>query len=81
MYSVLVDDGYGATGDAAALFGVETLSICSARQTALERVNNPAAFKRKARVGVRQLPPDELKAYNREKARKYRERRALAADF
>lgn len=79
VYSLIVDDGYGATGDAAELFGVSTLSICSARETALERINNPAAFTRKASVGVRDLPDEERKAYNREKAARYRARKQAAA--
>lgn len=78
IYSVIVDDGYGSTGDAAELFGVSLLSVCSARQTALERINDPTAFTRKASVGVRSMSDEDRKAYNREKARRHRARKQAA---
>jgi hypothetical protein len=74
VYSAIVD-GYGSAGDAAEAFGVELSGISSARQRALERVDNPSAFVRAASVGVRDLPPEERRAYRRAVSARYRARR------
>jgi hypothetical protein len=74
VYSVLVD-GYGAAGDAAEAYGVELSAISSGRQRALERVDNPSAFSRAASVGVRDLPPEERRAYRRVVSARYRARK------
>lgn len=78
LFSLLVDDGYGATGDAADAFGVSLQSINSARKRALERIDNPGAFSRKAKVGVRQLSDADRKAYSRASSKRFRAKRRAA---
>lgn len=79
LFSLIVDDGYGAAGDAAEAFGVNLVGIDSARKRAIERINNPKAFQRRPKVGVREMPLGERRAYEREKQRRYLERQKRKA--
>lgn len=72
----VVDDGYGSRSEYAALVGTTPGALDCARKRALERVDAPAAFARVARRGVRDLSPENRRAYRRETSRRYRERQA-----